>query len=214
MSAATADGAPASTTTAPATSALPPKPVPASSSSAATAASVAPPSSSRLTIDKTALVVDKAILDGCITIAANTIVHPRARLTAPPSSSISVGANSIIEDGASVTAPPNTALTLGNWVLLEPMAALHASIGHANVLRVGAVVREGAWIGRGVEVGVRAVVEGAVEDGSVVASDGSERRAGEGGWTVREREKRAMEAIQLQLMASRELLVKAHKFIR
>ena len=94
------------------------------------------------------------------------------------------------------------------------MATLRSSIGHANHIRAAAVLAETARVGRGVEIGVRAVVDGAVEDGSVVGSDGSERRASEGGWTVREREKRVMELIQLQLMASRDLLVRAHKMIR
>lgn len=212
MSSTTAPAVAASTTTAHSTSSLPPKP--ATTSTTSTTATTAPTASSRLSIDKTALVCDKAILDGHITIAANTIVHPRARLIAPPTSSITIGANSIVEDGAAVIAPPNTALVLGNWVLLEPITTVLSSMGHANWVRVGAVVGEKAVVGRGVEVGVRAMVDGVVEDGSVVASDGSERRAEDGGWTAREREKRVMEQIQLQLMASRELLVKAHKMIR
>ena len=207
------------TTAAQPPSALPPKPPSTASSSTTTttataASSTASPSSSHFTIDKTALVCDKAILDGTITIAANTIVHPRARLIAPAGSSITIGANSIIEDAATVTAPPNTQLTLGNWVLVEPLAVVSASMGHANYVRVGAVVTERGRVGRGVEVGIRAVVDGVVEDGSIVASDGSERQASDGGWTVREREKRVMEQIQLQLMASRDLLIKAHKMIR
>lgn len=113
-----------------------------------------------------------------------------------------------------ITAAEGTHLTIGNWVLIESMCDVHASMGHANVLRAGSVVTERAKVGRGVEVGVRGVVDGSVEDGSVVSSDGSVRLPSDGGWTVREREKRAMEQVQLQLMASRDLLIKAHKFIR
>ena len=217
MSAASAPSE-ASLTAVPAASSLPPKPAStsstASSSTSATTTSSSSTPPSRFTIDKTALVCDKAVLEGTITIAANTIIHPRARLIAPPSSSITVGANTLIEDAATVIAPPHTHLTLGNWLLLEPLTTVHASMGHANHVRVGAIVTQQAKVGRGVEVGVRAVVDGPVEDGSVVSSDGSERRASEGGWTAREREKRVMEAVQMQLMASRELLIKAHKMIR
>ena len=201
-------------TTAPLTSTLPPKPLPTAVSTTTTTATATTGQPSHLTIDKTAVVCDKAILDGTITIAANTIVHPRARLIAPPGTSIAIGANSIVEEAATIIAPPATHLTLGNWVMIEPMAVVSASMGHANWVRVGGVVAEGVRVGRGVEIGVRAVVDGVVEDGSVVASDGSVTRPSDGGWTAREREKRVMEHIQLQLMGSRDLIIKAHKLIR
>ncbi len=193
---------------------LPPKPPQSTTTAPSTATTTTPPTPSTFTIDKTALVCDKAILTGTITIAANSIVHPRARLSAEAGASIAVGANVVVEDGAVVAAAAGTQLVLGNWVLVEPLSDVRGSVGHAVWLRAGSVVAEGARVGRGVEVGVRAVVSGVVEDGGVVLSDGSVVTAAEGGWTVREREKRVMEQVQLQIMACRDLLIKSHKFIR
>ena len=77
-----------------------------------------------------------------------------------------------------------------------------------------AEVREGAVIGRGVEVGVGQCIDRVIHDGSIITFDGVERLSEMSGVSVKEREKRVMEAVQLTLQLTRDLITKAHTLIR
>ena len=164
-----------------------------------------------LTLDKTTLLSDKAHLSGTITLGPSTVVHPTARLVAPPTSSITLGAHCLVEDGVLIEARPGEALSIGNWNFLECGATVRASMGHANWLRVRAELRPTGRIGRGVEVGVAQRVTAAVADGSTILFDGSERRCEDSGVTSKEREKRIMETLLLHINLAREALTKYNK---
>ena len=196
----------------------PPAPPSSTAPSSTTTSSSVPPKPSplplHLALDKTSFICDKASLSGTLTIGASTVIHPTARITAPPTSSIAIGSHCLISEGCVVEAAAGgVAMVIGNWNLMEAGSVVRGGLGHANWVRVGGEVGVGGRVGRGVEVGVRQRVDGVVQDGSLIMHDGSERRVEDTGVTVKEREKRVMEMLHLTLALDRDLLSKAHQQI-
>lgn len=72
---------------------------------------------------------------------------------------IRIGANSNVQDGCIIHGDPGFPVIIGDWVTLGHGAIVHGAVLEDEVLiGIGAVVLNGARIGRGSIVGARALV--------------------------------------------------------
>ncbi|KAG5988996.1 hypothetical protein E4U54_004476 [Claviceps lovelessii] len=131
---------------------------------------------------------DNAILQGThsITIQAETIVHPRARLESH-AGSILIGRRCIIHERSHIGARPadsRTAVTggvvLGDYVVAEVGTVIEAGnteVGEGTTLQVGCRIGSGAKIGRHCTISHKSVVAPGEElpDHTVIYSDGLRR---------------------------------------
>ncbi len=109
-------------------------------------------------IHPTAYVFPQAFLAGTIIVGAESSIWPMCVLrgdTVP----ITIGERSNIQDGCILHGDPGFPVVLGNRVTLGHGAIVHGAVVEDEVLiGIGAVVLNGARIGRGSVVGARALV--------------------------------------------------------
>jgi dynactin-6 len=104
----------------------------------------------------TMIIADNASLTGThrITIGANTVVHPRAKLTSAHAP-ITIGDNCIISERSSTGFQSRAAeyevegAVLGNGVVVEPGAVVEAKeVGEGCVIEANAKIGKGAILGK------------------------------------------------------------------
>ncbi|KAI9825446.1 MAG: hypothetical protein M1832_001176 [Thelocarpon impressellum] len=167
------------------------------------------------TIHPTAIIADTAVLSGTfpVTIGANAVLHPRAKLLSTYGP-VSVGAWCVIGERCVVglSSPPSASKDIGGKVgeegvvvedatTLEPGAVVEAKrVGQGSVIDVRARLNPGSSVGAKCKIGPLCVVaEGeSVPDRTVVYHDGGagmrRRRRGRGGGEGEER----VEALRLE----------------
>ncbi|KAG6041728.1 hypothetical protein E4U41_002593 [Claviceps citrina] len=132
---------------------------------------------------------DNAILQGThsITIQAETVIHPRARLESH-SGSILIGRRCIVHERAHIGARPahlHTAKTggvvLGDYVVVEVGTIIESGdteVGEGTTLQVGCRIGSGAKIGKHCTISHKSVVAPGEElpDNTVVYSGGLRRQ--------------------------------------
>ncbi|KAG5953190.1 hypothetical protein E4U53_006487 [Claviceps sorghi] len=131
---------------------------------------------------------DNAILQGThsITIQAETVVHPRARLESH-SGSILIGRRCIVHERTHIGARPadlrsavSGSVVLGDYVVVEVGTVIEAGnteVGEGTTLQVGCRIGSGAKIGRHCTISHKSVVAAGEElpDYTVIYSDGLRR---------------------------------------
>lgn len=96
------------------------------------------------------VVADSAALSGThrIRIAANTVIHPRAKLNSSLGP-ITIGKSCIISERTQLSAPDSQGLTIGDGVVVEVNAVVEArEIGEGTAVEVGVKVGKGAVVGK------------------------------------------------------------------
>lgn len=109
-------------------------------------------------IDPTAYVFPNTFLAGTIRIGPQSSIWPMSVLRADMVP-IQIGACSNVQDGCIIHGDPGFPVIIGDWVTLGHGAIVHGAVLEDEVLiGIGAVVLNGARIGRGSMVGARALV--------------------------------------------------------
>ncbi|GIV96419.1 MAG: gamma carbonic anhydrase family protein [Herpetosiphonaceae bacterium] len=124
----------------------------------------------RLTIHPTVYISPRAWINGTVTIGADSSVWPMVVIRGDEGV-ITIGARCNIQDGSVLHADPHAYLTIGDDVSIGHAAIVHgATIEDEVLIGMGAVVLNGAHIGRGSLIAARALVtEGmVVPPGSLV----------------------------------------------
>lgn len=112
----------------------------------------------RFEIHPSAYVFPNTFLAGEISIGADSSVWPMSVLRAD-TVPIRIGACTNVQDGCIIHGDPGFATIMGDWVTLGHGAIVHGAVLEDEVLiGIGAVVLNGARIGRGSMVGARALV--------------------------------------------------------
>jgi carbonic anhydrase/acetyltransferase-like protein (isoleucine patch superfamily) len=110
-------------------------------------------------IDPAAWVAPDATVCGDVTVGAGTRVLHGARLVGEAGGVLRVGRECIIMENAVVRAGPRHACRIGDNCLIGPNAHVTGAMLENEVfVATGAAVFHGAWLGRGAEVRVGAVV--------------------------------------------------------
>lgn len=123
-----------------------------------------------LDIHPSAYIFPNTFLAGAISIGAESSIWPMSVLRAD-TVPITIGARSNVQDGCIIHGDPGFPVVIGDGVTLGHGAVVHGAVLEDDVLiGIGAVVLNGARIGRGSVVGARALVtEGTqVPPGSLV----------------------------------------------
>lgn len=96
------------------------------------------------------VVAETASLAGThrIRIAANTVIHPRAKLNSALGP-ITIGRHCIISERTQITAPDSQGLTIGDGVVVEVNAVVEArEVGEGTAVEVGVRIGKGAVVGK------------------------------------------------------------------
>lgn len=96
------------------------------------------------------VVAETAALIGThrIRIAANTVIHPRAKLNSSLGP-ITIGRHCIISERTQITAPDGQGLTIGDGVVVEVNAVVEArEVGEGTAVEVGVRIGKGAIVGK------------------------------------------------------------------
>lgn len=110
------------------------------------------------TIHPTAYVFPQTFLSGTITLGAESSIWPMSVLRGDRVP-ITIGARSNVQDGCIIHGDPGYPVEIGNLVTLGHGAIVHGAILADEVLvGIGAVLLNGATIGRGSIIGARALV--------------------------------------------------------
>ena len=158
----------------------------------ATSANVVPTSKPPLEIHPTAHLDPQAYVQGTypISLGANVVIHPRARLAAVHGP-LAIGAGTVISERCIIGGPvPDTKeplpaptevplnTTIGRNVVFHTSAEAHAGtfLDDACLLEPRAVVRKGVNVGKHSKVCAGCVVDRPTGDWSVVLGDGQKRR--------------------------------------
>lgn len=124
----------------------------------------------RIEVHPSAYIFPNTFLAGAISVGPDSSIWPMSVLRAD-SVPITIGAGSNIQDGCIIHGDPGFPVIIGDRVTLGHGAIVHGAVLEDEVLiGIGAVVLNGARIGRGSMVGARALVtEGTqVPPGSLV----------------------------------------------
>jgi carbonic anhydrase/acetyltransferase-like protein (isoleucine patch superfamily) len=149
-------------------------------------------------IDPTAYIAPTAVIDGDVSIGAESSIWHNAVLRGDKER-IVLGARSNVQDGAVVHAEPGLPCLVGDGVTVGHQAVLHGCIVEDDVLvGIGAIILNGARLGRGSVVAAGALVP----EGTDVAPESLVM--GVPGRTVR----RVDEALAQRLAASRDYYVR------
>lgn len=109
-------------------------------------------------IHPSAYVFPNTFLAGTISIGPESSIWPMSVLRAD-TVPIQIGACSNVQDGCIIHGDPGFPVIIGDWVSLGHGAIVHGAVLEDEVLiGIGAVVLNGARIGRGSMVGARALV--------------------------------------------------------
>jgi carbonic anhydrase/acetyltransferase-like protein (isoleucine patch superfamily) len=114
--------------------------------------------SDQFDIHPSAYIFPNTFLAGAISIGPESSVWPMSVLRAD-TVPIRIGACSNVQDGCIIHGDPGFPVIIGDWVSLGHGAIVHGAVIEDEVLiGIGAVVLNGARIGRGSMVGARALV--------------------------------------------------------
>lgn len=102
-------------------------------------------------IDDSAVICKKAIVNGVITIGANTIIHPAALVRG----NIEIGSNCMIEEGVQIVGSGNEKVVIGDDNHFEVGAICSGTVGNGNVIQHKAKIAAGVEIGNGCFIGIR-----------------------------------------------------------
>lgn len=109
-------------------------------------------------IHPSAYVFPNTFLAGTISIGPESSVWPMSVLRAD-TVPIRIGAYSNVQDGCIIHGDPGFPVIIGDWVTLGHGAIVHGAVIEDEVLvGIGAVILNGARIGRGSIIGARALV--------------------------------------------------------
>lgn len=110
-------------------------------------------------VDPRAWVAPDATLCGDVVVGAGARILHGARIVGEAGGSIAIGRETIVMENAVVRAGPRHPCRIGDHCLIGPHAHVTgATIEDEVFVATGAAVFHGAWLGRGCEVRVHAVV--------------------------------------------------------
>ncbi|KAG0132727.1 trimeric LpxA-like protein [Tuber indicum] len=127
----------------------------------------------------TVVIAETASLTGTfpIKIGANTVIHPRAKLTSAHGP-ITIGEHCIICERTQICPPDAEGLIIGDGVVVEVNAVVEGSVvGAGSVVEVGVKIGKGGKVGLNCKLGpLTKVLEGeVVEDNTVIFGSGQRR---------------------------------------
>jgi len=119
-------------------------------------------------IEKTAVVCSDTTITGDVSIGAGTVIHPKATITATPSTFIAIGQNNIIHERVHLSSCHEgglrkeqklASLRIGSNNVFEVGSQIFCSkIGNSNIIEAKAVVSEGVVIEDGCIIGMGVLV--------------------------------------------------------
>ncbi|CUS11841.1 unnamed protein product [Tuber aestivum] len=124
------------------------------------------------------VIAEAASLTGTfpIKIGANTVIHPRAKLTSAQGP-ITIGEHCIICERTQICPPGAEGLVIEDGVVVEVNAVVEGSVGAGSVVEVGVRIGKGGSVGLNCKLGpLTKVLEGEViEDNTVIFGSGQRR---------------------------------------